>query len=120
MPRLDKFFNTFQGDRSIWLIVILLSLFSIMAVYSSSSLLAYQKHSSATVYLMKHTSLIIVAFGFMWFMHNISYQYYSGLYKLLLPLSVIALIYASLFGAKINDAGRWIKNSINQSNLSSF
>jgi cell division protein FtsW len=109
VSKLDNFFSTFKGDRSIWLIVVLLSLFSIMAVYSSSSLLAYQKHTDTTTYLIKHTSLILIAFGFMWFMHNISYQYYSGLYKLLLPLSIIALIYASLFGAKINDAGRWIK-----------
>lgn len=103
------FFNTFQGDRTIWLIVVLLSLFSIMAVYSSTTLLAYQKHTSTGTYLFKHTILIIAAFGFMWFMHNISYQYYSGLYRLLLPLSIVVLIYASFAGERINDAGRWIK-----------
>lgn len=80
-----------------------------MAVYSSTSLLAYQKHTSTMGYLLKHVGLIVVAFGFMWFMHNISYQYYSGLYKILLPMSVIALLYAMVFGERINDAGRWIK-----------
>lgn len=54
-------------------------------------------------------TLIIVAFFFMWFMHLISYQFYSGLYKILLPLSIVALVYASVFGSKINDAGRWIR-----------
>jgi len=53
--------------------------------------------------------LIVLGFGFMYLMHLFPYQYYSGLYKLLLPLGILALIYASFFGAKINDAGRWIR-----------
>lgn len=80
-----------------------------MTVYSSTSLLALKDKQDIHVYLLKHVMLIIAAYGFMWFMHQISYQYYSGLYKLLLPLGILALIYASFFGVKINDAGRWIR-----------
>jgi cell division protein FtsW len=101
--------NTFQGDKSIWLIVTLLSLFSIMTVYSSTTLLAFKDKQDIHYYLFKHLFLIIAAYGFMWVMHLFSYQYYSGLYKILLPLGILALIYASFFGMKINDAGRWIR-----------
>lgn len=101
--------NTFQGDKSIWLIVSLLSLFSIMTVYSSTSLLAVKDHTDVSFYLFKHVILIILAYAFMWFMHQISYQYYSGLWKFLFPLGIIALCYASFFGVQINDAGRWIR-----------
>jgi len=101
--------KTFQGDRSIWIIVTLLTLFSIMTVYSSTSLLAVKDNKDIHVYLFKHLALIIAAYGFMWFMHQISYQYYSGLYKVMLPLGILALLYASFMGVKVNDAGRWIR-----------
>ena len=101
--------STFQGDRSIWIIVTLLSFFSIMTVYSSTSLLAFKDQKDIHVYLFKHVMLIIAAYGFMWFMHQISYQYYSGLHKILLPLGIAALLYASFFGERVNDAGRWIR-----------
>jgi cell division protein FtsW len=44
-----------------------------------------------------------------YFVQLIPYQYYAGIWKLLLPLSVVALIYAMFFGGKINEAGRWIE-----------
>lgn len=109
MSYIHQIGKTFQGDRSIWIIVTLLTLFSIMTVYSSTSLLAVKDNKDIHVYLFKHLALIIAAYGFMWFMHQISYQYYSGLYKVMLPLGILALLYASFMGVKVNDAGRWIR-----------
>jgi cell division protein FtsW len=109
MSTIRQFAKTFQGDKSIWIIVTLLTLFSIMTVYSSTSLLAVKDNKDIHVYLFKHIALILAAYGFMWFMHQISYQYYSGLYKILLPLGIAALLYASFMGVKVNDAGRWIR-----------
>lgn len=109
MSTIRQFAKTFQGDRSIWIIVTLLTLFSIMTVYSSTSLLAVKDNKDIHVYLFKHIALILAAYGFMWFMHQISYQYYSGLYKILLPLGIASLLYASFMGVKVNDAGRWIR-----------
>lgn len=109
MSAIRQFAKTFQGDKSIWIIVTLLTLFSIMTVYSSTSLLAFKDNKDIHIYLFKHIALIVAAYGFMWFMHQISYQYYSGLYKILLPLGVLALLYASFLGVKVNDAGRWIR-----------
>ena len=40
----------FKGDRIIWIVVILLSLFSILAVYSSTGTLAYKYQSGNTEY----------------------------------------------------------------------
>jgi len=109
MTILRQIARTFQGDRSIWIIITLLTLVSIMTVYSSTSLLAVKDNKDIHVYLFKHIALIVAAYGFMWFMHQISYQYYSGLYKVLLPLGILALLYASFMGVKVNDAGRWIR-----------
>ena len=52
-----------QGDRVIWMVVILLSLLSLLAVYSSTGTLAYKYQEGNTIYYMvKH--LIILAMGF--------------------------------------------------------
>lgn len=105
---LKKIMSTFQGDRVIWVVLFFLSIFSILAVSSSTSMLAYQKHTSIGSHVFKHVFLMLVAYFIMWFLHNISYQYYSRFYKILLGASFLSLIYASLFGHTINDASRWI------------
>ena len=72
---LDKHF---KGDRTIWLIVFILSIFSLLAVYSSTGTLAYKYQSGNTeYYLIKH--LIILAFGLalMYGAHLVKYTYYS-------------------------------------------
>ena len=44
-----------EGDRVIWLIVLLLSLVSLLAVYSSTGTLAYKyKAGNTEYYLVKH------------------------------------------------------------------
>lgn len=109
MSILHRIIKTFKGDKSIWIIVTMLTLFSIMTVYSSTSLLAVKDNKDIHFYLFKHITLIVSAYVFMWVMHQVSYQYYSGFYKLVLPLGIIALLYASFMGVKVNDAGRWIR-----------
>ena len=50
-----------KGDKVIWAIIILLSLFSIIMAYSSSSNLAYRlMDGNATPYLIKHTFVIVI------------------------------------------------------------
>ncbi len=41
-----NFVDSFEGDKVVWMIVILLILFSIVAIFSSTSLLALQQHIS--------------------------------------------------------------------------
>ena len=58
-------FNHIKGDRVIWIIVLLLSVVSILAVYSSVITLAYRSKSDQAVnyFLIKH--IIIILFGFL-------------------------------------------------------
>ncbi len=52
-----------RGDKVIWGVVIILSVFSVLAVYSSTTTLAFRfKQGNTEYYLMKH--LGIVLFGF--------------------------------------------------------
>ena len=97
------------GDPVIWIIVFVLSFFSILVVYSASGSLAYrQMEGNTEFYLFKHTSLILLSLVAMWLAHKVDYRYYSRISKLALWISVPLLIYAWKAGVNINDASRWI------------
>ena len=49
-----------KGDRTIWIVVLLLTLLSVLAVYTSTGTLAYAKQGGDTEhYLIKHTVLVL-------------------------------------------------------------
>lgn len=96
-----------KGDRVIWMVVILLSLLSLLAVYSSTGTLAYKYQEGNTIYYMvKH--LIILAFGFalMYLAHKIKYTYYSRIFQVTLYVSILLLVITILFGKDVNEAKR--------------
>jgi cell division protein FtsW len=98
-----------KGDIWIWLIVFALSVFSILAVYSSTGALAYQKYEGNTsILLFKHSIMVIAGLVLMYIAHRIDYRYYSGIAKLMLIIAIPLLLYTLFFGANINEAKRWI------------
>lgn len=99
-----------KGDLVIWVIVVLLSLVSLLAIYSSTKSLAYvAKGGNTEYYVLKHFLLMIAGFFIMYFAHKIDYKYYAGISKVLLPLSVVLLIVTYLFGEEKNNAVRWLE-----------
>ncbi len=98
-----------KGDQVIWFIVILLSLISMMVVYSATGSLAYKMMDGYTeYYLFKHSALVIVSLLAMWITHRIDYRYFSKISRLLLWISVPLLVVTWKFGVNINEASRWI------------
>jgi cell division protein FtsW len=102
-------FKNAKGDRYIWLVVIFLSLFSLLAVYSSTGTLAYKKQDGNTeYYIFKHITLMIAGLFLMYWAHKLDYRYYSKIAQILLFVSFPLLAYTILMGDKINQAARWI------------
>ncbi|MEM1135105.1 MAG: FtsW/RodA/SpoVE family cell cycle protein [Bacteroidota bacterium] len=98
-----------QGDKMIWGVSIILSLISILVVYSATGNLAYRSAGGDTEYfLTKHTFLIILGFVTMYICHRIDYRFYSRLSRYALLASIPLLIIAWQFGSTINEASRWI------------
>ena len=98
-----------KGDPIIWAIIILLSLFSIIVVYSAIGSLAYKKTEGDTEhFLVKHSMLIFLSLALVWFSHKINYKWYWGISKIALWISPFLLIYGYIFGSKVNEASRWI------------
>lgn len=72
-----------KGDRTIWIVVLLLSLLSVLAVYSATGSLAYMKQDGNTEhYLFKHLVLVITGLGLMYFTHCFITEYFQVLPKL--------------------------------------
>lgn len=99
----------FKGDRIIWIIALLLAVFSLLAVYSSTGTLAYQQQAGNTEYfLIKQLIMLLLGFGVMYVAHIIPYWYYSRISQLLLYLVIPLLLFTLIAGTSINQASRWI------------
>ena len=66
--------NRTRGDKYIWGIVIILSLISILVVYSATGSLAYKMNKGNTNwYLFKQVSFSLIGFVLIYFLHRINY-----------------------------------------------
>lgn len=93
----------------IWIAVILLTLISSLAVYSSTGSLAFKYQGGNTeYYLLKHLSIFLVGLGIMYLAHLVNYKYYSRVAQLLLIISIPLLAFTLFFGVDINNAKRWL------------
>lgn len=98
-----------KGDKVIWAVVLLLSVFSLLAVYSSSGTLAYKfKSGNTEYYMMKHFIILALGMVFMYLAHKIKYVYFSPLFQVALWISIPLLLFTLLFGLDLNDAKRVI------------
>ena len=98
-----------KGDGVIWGVVIMLSLVSLLAVYSSTGTLAYQSQEGNTsYYILKHFSLLVVSLIIIFVVHNIPYKYYSRLSQIFLLIAFVLLILTLIMGTSVNQAKRWL------------
>jgi cell division protein FtsW len=98
-----------KGDRVIWAMVVLLTLISLLVVYSSTGSLAYKYSKSTESYLFKQFAFIILGVLIIYFAHRVNYTLYSRVALILFLISIPLLIYTLLFGVQLNAGSRWIK-----------
>lgn len=105
----EKFQKYFKGDPTIWIVILILGIFSLLTVYSATGTLAYKKMGGNTFYyLLKHSFFLMGGIGFTWLIHTIHYKYYYTLSQILLILSIPLLLWTLARGASLNEASRWI------------
>ena len=108
-----------QGDKVIWVIAIILLVFSLLVVYSSTGLLAYRfKEGHAEYYLVKQ--LIIVLFGLllMYIAHRINFKYLSRISQIMMLVSIPLLILTLIFAPNNNESSRHLEFSVSGQLLS--
>ncbi|MFN5325411.1 MAG: FtsW/RodA/SpoVE family cell cycle protein [Bacteroidota bacterium] len=103
---LEKYF---MGDRVIWIVVMLLSVFSILAVYSSTGTLAYKYQDGNTeYYLLKHIFILFFGFGLMYFAHSLKYTLYARFANFVIAIAIPLLLLTLILGTNLNEASRWL------------
>ena len=104
-----KLFKNVKGDKVIWAVVIALSIFSLLAVYSSTGTLAYKYQSGNTeYYMLKHLGILMFGFFLMYIAHLIKYTYYSGISIIALVIAIPLLLFTLVSGTNINETNRWL------------
>jgi cell division protein FtsW len=99
----------FKGDPVIWAVIFLLSVFSLLAVYSSTGSLAYRfQGGNTSYYILKHTTILAMGIVIIYVTHLIPYKYFSRISQLLLMISIPLLLVTLIYGVTRNQASRWL------------
>jgi cell division protein FtsW len=107
---MERLLQKTKGDKVIWSVVVILSLVSVLAVYSSTGTLAYRmRHGNTEYYLIKQLSVLILGILIIYFAHRVNYTVYSRVALIGFLISIPLLFYTLVFGSHINDASRWIR-----------
>jgi len=110
IPSIDSISSRTEGDKVIWATVVLLSIVSLLVVYSATNSLAYKLYKGNTfIYLFKQFAFIALGIIIIYFAHRVNYTVYSGIARVLFFVSIPLLIYTLKFGTNLNEANRWIK-----------
>ena len=99
--------GSLKGDKIIWIVVLSLSIFSFLPVYSASSNFGVNLIFSS---VFKHVAIIFIGIIIMYATHLIDYKYLRGLSLVILPLAILLLFITALQGNEIDgaNASRWI------------
>ena len=99
----------FKGDAVIWAVIVLLSIFSLLIVYSATGSLAYKYQGGNTYYYMvNHATRLLIGIIIIYVIHLIPYKYFSRLSQLFLIISIPLLVFTLFFGTCLNQASRWL------------
>jgi len=109
MLALKKLDSQFKGDGVIWFILGVLSLCSVLAVHSSSSMMGFERQGGNTeFYLYKHGFFLLVGVAMTYICYRIPYRKYSKAAPVLLIGALMLLLLTLGLGTEVNNAKRWI------------
>lgn len=108
--RTENLLSKTKGDKVIWALVVLLTLVSLLAVYSATGSLAYKNYKGNTeIYLFKQVAFILVGLMVIYFAHLVNYTFYSKVAQIAFLISIPLLVYTLFFGVRMNEGSRWIR-----------
>lgn len=100
----------FKGDAVIWIMVGILSVLSLMVVYSSTGTLAYRRYGGNTFhFLSKQFVFLLVGWVVIWLVHTVHYKWFKVLATPFLLISIPLLALTLTSGTNLNEASRWIE-----------
>ena len=106
----QKIRGRLEGDKVIWMVTLILSVVSLLSVYSAISSLAYKADGNFLYFFLKQGSFILLGLAVMFIVHKVHYKYFARLANFILAAAILTLILTLIFGADINEAKRWLKD----------
>ncbi|MBS1644760.1 MAG: FtsW/RodA/SpoVE family cell cycle protein [Bacteroidetes bacterium] len=106
---MQQILQKLRGDRAIWSVVLILTFFSLLAVYSSTRSLAFKLDKNATYYLVKQLSVLAAGLVIIFLVHRVNYTVFAKLSVLAYLVSIPLLAYTLFFGTTYNNGSRWIR-----------
>lgn len=98
-----------RGDRTIWMIVVVLSLFSLLAVYSASGWEAWRtRGGNTTVMFIAHVVRLAFGLFLIYMCHLLHYRQYQRVAMPLMFATIPLLAITLFYGQSINNANRWL------------
>jgi cell division protein FtsW len=105
-----KLFSYLKGDKVIWAIMFLLSLLSILVVYSAVVTLAHKfQQGNSEFYLIRQMAFILIGLGVAFVVHRIRYTIFSKIAHIGFYLCIPLLLFTLLKGVSAGEASRWIE-----------
>jgi len=102
----------FGGDKVIWILIVILTVYSGLAVSSSIVSLARDGSNSIGMLIIRHSAFLLVGWFIIYVTHLIPYKYYSIFAQLLVLVAVILLAYTLFKGKVLNQAPRWLETGL--------
>jgi len=91
------------------MIFAVLTLFSILTVYSATGTIAYKERGGNTeFYLLKHTVIILMSVFLAYLGYLLHYMKYRKVAAVLMLIAIPLLMFTIAFGSEVNQARRWI------------
>ena len=87
-----------EGDKVIWAIVLALSIFSVLVVYSTAG----------WKFLFSHLIKLSIGLFFLYQVHKIKFKYFAKIGVLGFVISIVLLILVFIMGVTVNGASRWL------------
>jgi cell division protein FtsW len=92
----------------IWMLIFILSIASLLTIYSAISTLGKGSEGALTV-LFRHATMLVIGWFALFVIHRMDFRYFSRFANLLFYITVVLLLLTLLYGANINNADRWLK-----------
>lgn len=100
-----RFSKLIKGDKVLWIVFFLLSLISMIEVFSAASTLSYRTGDYSAP-LFKHVGFLFLGAIVLWFTHRLPTKYLRLMPACIMPFSWLFLILAPFIADTVNGASR--------------
>jgi cell division protein FtsW len=105
---MKRILENVKGDKVIWSVIVILSLISLLLIYSTTDRLAMKYSTTPFKFMVSQAFYLILGLGVIYIFHRMKYTTFMKWSVYLYLASIPLLIYTLFFGTELNSGSRWI------------